>query len=188
MRRLVFILTVLAGAAAVAAPPGQWQCGTPVDQAVGDLDGLTTSLRNVQVGLRSTGEQTSLYQQVVAAGEPDYDRAAWVSTAIGQQRAVYYRIGPGFRARVSRLNYLVRVGDKGLALNIAPRFDGEFVELIPNDTVFELNPSMVDYRRLRSADSSAVRAAIPAMTPVAGLVNGRVDGQINGRIDGRVGK
>ena len=204
MRGLVFII---AGAAAfltvagsVAAPPSQWSNGRPLDQAVADLDPLATSMRTVQVGLRSSGEQSTLYQRVLPAGEPDYDRAAWVSTGLGRPQAVYYRVGPGFRARLSRINYLVRVGEKGLALNIAPRYDGEFIELIPNDTVFELNPRVNDYRALHAPGDSpgdapgdapgygGISAAVSGLAPRVLPVSGRVEGQISGRVDGRAGK
>jgi hypothetical protein len=58
----------------------------------------------------------------------------------GQQATYYYRVAPGLRARVNRIDYLVRVGRKEYALNIQPRVDGEFLELIPADAMFELVP------------------------------------------------
>lgn len=129
-----------------AAPPEQWQ---PVDQAVADMDALSTSLRTVHVGLRADGEHTSLF----VAPDPDGD---------GVQR---YRVGPGFRARVDRLDYLVRRDRKAVRMNMAPRVDGEFLELAPANTVYELTP-------------------LPE--PAAAMPN-LPDRRVNRQVDGRVG-
>ncbi len=108
---------------------------TPVDQAVGDIDLLSRSLRRPEVGLRLDGEQTSLFMLTPA---PDDLRGQALRP--GGPQTTYYRVAPGLRARVNRIDYLVRVGRKEYGLNIQPRVDGEFLELIPADAVFELVP------------------------------------------------
>ncbi len=104
----------------------------PVDQGVGDLDRLGTSLRDTQGGLRTSGEQTSLYQVVPGDAEGWSDANA----------PVYYRLAPGFRARVDRIDYLVVDRQGELATNVQPHQDGAFIELIPPNTVFELGPRL----------------------------------------------
>lgn len=136
---------------------------TPIDQGVADLGPHSTSLRRVESGLRVDGEQTSLFR---------------LDPVDLSQKPTYYRVGPGFRARVDRLDYVViDRHDPGsrrrpnLALNQQPRVDGEFVELIGPNTVFELT--------LRPA---AARRPLPEPRPDA-----RLDGQMDGRLDGRIG-
>lgn len=145
-----------AGAVVYEEDAGYPGLGTPVDQAVGDLDGLSTSLRRREMGLRYDGEQTSLIE---IAGE-------------GLGAKTYYRLAPGLRARVDRMDYAVRVGRRDFALNIKPRVDGEFVELIPANTVFELRHPLN-----------------PPPGPIAqqtGWVDQRITTLIDGRIDTRV--
>src|SRR5436190_889208 len=106
-RVLTILLLAVMASAATAAPPEQWQ---PIDQAVGDLDALSTSLRSLERGLRSNGEQSSLYAvsaQSVIDGR--YDRQNQL-----------YRVGPGFLARVDRLEYGIKVGKKKWAFDIPP--------------------------------------------------------------------
>jgi hypothetical protein len=147
MRQALSLLMLLTMTTAlVAAPPEQWR---PIDQAVEDLDALGTSLRRVEPGLRSDGEQTSLFQ--TPADE------------FGQSQL--YRVGPGFRARVDRVDYLVRRDRRDVAFNVAPRRDGEFVELAPTQTVYELTPM----------------PTIVAPPPPG------ADARVNRQVDGRVG-
>jgi hypothetical protein len=149
MRQALSLLMLLTMTTAlVAAPPEQWR---PIDQAVEDLDALGTSLRRVEPGLRSDGEQTSLFQ--VPADE------------YGQSQL--YRVGPGFRARVDRVDYLVRRDRRDVAFNVAPRHDGEFVELAPTQTVYELTP---------------MPAVVVNPPPATGA-----DARVNRQVDGRVG-
>jgi len=121
------IVLLLTSASAWAQLPLQ-----PVDQAVGDLDLLSTSLRRREVGLRLEGQETSLFE--VPSGQLN------AGGGLGATGRRFYLVGQGFQARVSRMDYLVRVGQRGLSLNIHPRNDGEFMPLIPPDTVFELTP------------------------------------------------
>ena len=100
----------------------------PVDQAVGDLDDLSTSLRRMEVGLQRHGEQTKLYR---------------IEDPTGQNRPHYYRSGPGFRARLTRPEYLVVANEENgraqLAINVAPYREGQFLELVPPGTVWEID-------------------------------------------------
>jgi len=100
----------------------------PVDQAVADLDLLSTSMRRVEVGLRVHGEQTSLFRPPVT------------HTLSGPSRPQYYRVGPGYVARVDRMDYLVPRPRGQLGLNQAAIADGRFIEIIPANTVFDLRP------------------------------------------------
>ena len=157
---------------AAAVPSQRLQ---PVDQAVADLDSLAVSLRHVEVGLRSDGGQTNLFRAVGRPGQ------------LGQTQ--YYRVGQGFTARVSRPDYLVlqNVGGKPqLRLNIAPRVDGEFVELIPPNTVFEIAP--IDLHPLLYPLSPNVGPSHGALLPIPAQrrIDHKVDGRINTRIDTRV--
>lgn len=144
---------------ALAAPADlRAQQLVPVDQAVGDLDPLARSQRTIQVGLRSTGEQTALFEL-----RPDPAGRTTPGPLI--DAPVYYRVGPGFRARVDRLDYLVVTPEQTLGLNSAPRRDGEFYELIPANTVFDLRPSPLAPLPVASAaplDARAAKAAAAA--------------------------
>lgn len=153
----------------------------PVDQAVDDLDSLAVSMRHVEVGLRVDGEQTSLFRTVGRDSQ------------LGKTQ--YYRIGPGFTARVKRMDYLVLRGGgrrPQLHLNITPRVDGEFFELIPADTVFEIQPldphalsypSALDAQPPRSA-----LAPISTQRRIDNAVDTRIDSRIDSRIDLRINK
>lgn len=154
----------------------------PIDQAVGDLDALSRSLRQVQAGLRDNGEQTSLFAVPLAAGDDGIGSPLEIyqptNASASGQRFRYYRVGPGFRARVQRLDYLVRRGRKSLASNETPRQDGEFLESPGVDAMYELSP--VSPLSVPSQTSQT-----PSL-PSAAIV-GRVDNQINGRVSTRLG-
>lgn len=157
----------------LAVPSQQLQ---PVDQAVGDLDPLSVSMRRIEVGLRIDGEQTSLFKTVGRDSQ------------FGEMQ--YYRIGPGFTARVNRMDYLVlRDGGRRsqLDMNIAPRVDGEFLELIPADTLFEiqpLDPHASSYPLTFEAQPRG-RALGPVRTQwrIDNAVDTRIDLRINRRIN-----
>ncbi len=145
----------------------------PVDQSVADLDLLSTSLRHVETGLRTHGQQTALYRlelPIEAGG------------VIGSPGAVYYRFEPGLTARVDRLDYLVRVGPDDLGFNIQPRFDGEFVEILSANTVFDLDPW-----RHGPANQDPTTAGLipddPGLAP-SSVIDYRIDARIDTRIDG----
>jgi hypothetical protein len=149
-------------AAAFAVPEG-WQ---PVDQAVGDLDRLSVSQRKVQIGLRYDGEQTSLFRAPRPIGVP-------YKPGYGPNGPEpYYRVGPGFIARLPRVDYLVRVDRKHVAYNIQPRHDGEFIELVTADTRFELRP----------LECIAPRPVAPPPPPAAETWAGPIDFRLDFRV------
>ena len=150
---------------AVAMQPRELE---PVDQAVEDLDPLARSLRQVSRGLHVYGEQTSLFKPIVIDGE-------------AHREPVYYRLGPGFTARVNRLDYLVPRGEDEIRLNEAPEVDGEFAELIPADTVFELRPISELILRPPRPDRPA-RRLVSSRFWQTGPIDTRIDTRIEGRI------
>lgn len=159
-----FILMVVGVTHVVwAQVPEEFQ---PVDQAVEDLDPLATSLRRVEKGLRYDGEHTNLFKVFELDAGPD-------------SQPTYYRIGPGVTARVHRLDYLVRTGEKGLALNIKTRLDGEFIELIPADTVFELR----SLEELIPDEAWAEEIAPPSRHYIDARIDCRVEGYFDGAMN-----
>ncbi len=170
--RSLFVVLLITAAASAQSP-------APVDQAVADLDLLGTSLRRIETGLRQDGEQTSLYTLDPATAGALTGRDLGTVTAT----PVYLRVGPGFAASINQIDYLVRSDDpsqpKKIDLNVAPRRDGEFIELVPPNTVYLLSP--VDEQRYNP----------PAAEPVNPhrmdyRIDGRVDGRIDSRLDNRV--
>ena len=118
------LLALVMASAARAQPMLQ-----PVDPAVGDLDLLSHNLRVVEPGLRSIGEQSNLFTlQPLAPGS--------IAT---NTVPVYYRLGPGFRARVDRMEYIVPVDERTARRNVTPVRDGFYLERFPANTVFELS-------------------------------------------------
>ncbi len=147
----------------------------PIDQAVGDMSANVVSQRRVESGLRVDGEQTSLFQL-----QQPVDLL---------QRPVYYRIGPGFRARTDRLDYLVLDKDDpgtqrrpNFALNQQPRVDGEFFEIIGPNTVFEL---ALPHQSPFAPPPRVAPLPIPDAR-VAPVVDQRLDARVDGIIDGRL--
>jgi len=158
MRCLICMwLSVVVAGSAWGARPEHWR---PVDQAVEDLDVLSTGLRRVEPGLRDVGEQTRLYR--VDAG----DAAGGAAT--------YYRVGPGVRARVHRVEYLIPVSRRTYRRNITPVRDGAFRERAAENTVYDLRPVRGASPMPDDGDAGEAR------------IDGRVDGRVEGRIDGRV--
>ena len=153
---------------------------TPVDQTVEDLDQLGTSLRRVEGGLRLDGEQTSLFR----APAPGLDPGQYGPAAPGQPQ--YYRIGPGFVARVDRLDYVVRLGRKKIGFNVKPGADGQFIDLISSGAVFELAPRhVVPGTPLlpESVTASQGPRYNDAPPPPDTYQDHRIDGRVNGRVD-----
>lgn len=115
----------------------------PVDRAVGDLDALSHSLRHVDPGAARFPDHVRVYRLHDDApgmwsqlGDPARDRAQ------RDQRHTYRYEAPGVRAWVRRPAYLVRGGpnEPPLAVNRPPQQEGELLELVPADTVFDLIP------------------------------------------------
>jgi len=155
--RTVQLLLMMFAACAGAQLPDEW--GEPVDQGFGDLDPLAGNLRHVEPGLRTIGEQTSLYRV--------YPDAPF-------DEPTYQRVGQGFRVRYARPDYLVGSVNDQVELNIAPLEDGRFVELIPPGAIFDLSPRpLVATRRAASSVQG-------------NYIDGRIDGRVDARVDGRV--
>jgi hypothetical protein len=150
------------------------QYASPVDQAVGDLDLLSTSTRRVEWGLRSNGEQTSLFRLDAKASQALTGR----SLGAVNQAPGYMRVAPGFAASMDRVDYLVREsnGPTRLTLNRAPKSDGEFIEIIPPNTVFILSPV-----NMTTGPDGPQASGVSGGNPY--LVDNRVDGRVNGRIN-----
>lgn len=182
-QRWINLLAVLGlawlGVSPVLAAPAS--ALVPVDQAVDDIDHLSRSLRQVQVGLRADGEQTSLF------------RLSPAQRGLAEQApAKYLRIGPGFRAYTHQLDYVVPVHKLKDRIeyrsNITPVVDGLFVEVVRLDVVYDLRP--VQPRSLvQQTTPQPEPRPLPdprVQTRIYGTVEGQVNGQINGRIDARV--
>lgn len=147
----VVLAVVVAGSTVAATGPIRHPELRPVDQAVEDIDPLAVGMRVPSVGLREDGEQTSLYRL-------DDTRDG---------RPVYYRLGPGFRARVTGMDYLVPTarhrGRYQYDYNITPRRDGWFLEMPRIDTVYELSPIGLDAQA--PAASRPAHGAASAVPP-----------------------
>jgi len=103
----------------------------PVDQTVGDLDLRAASSRRVEQGIGVFGQTGSLYQR------PN-DGQGWYLN--GQEVTQQYQLRqPGFTAWVDRPDYLVQDALGEFSLNSAPALDGEFIDLVPPNTVFDLS-------------------------------------------------
>jgi hypothetical protein len=156
---------------------GRGQGWTPVEQAVGDLDPLSRSLRQVETGIGQFGQGTSLYQVDGRALNP-------VSL---HQEPMYYRMSPGVRARVGRMDYLVPTEEGDVALNMPPGPDGRLLELIPPNTVFDLalpgQGSLLDAVLAPPMLGPDQRLSSP---PGDARLNGRIDGRLDQRVNGRV--
>lgn len=104
----------------------------PVDQTVSDLDLRATSSRRVEQGIGVYGQTGSLYRRTDL-------NPRFFST--GQALTQRYQLRePGVTAWIDRPDYLVRDPLGELRLNVAPSLDGQFIDLIPPNTVFDLVP------------------------------------------------
>ena len=170
--RVVILLLVLPAFASAQAP-GQ---RLPIDQAVEDVDPLATSLRRVSDGLFVYGDHSRLFLNV---GAGDNHRAA---TSDPDPKR-YSRVGPGFHVQLDRPHYLVAVSadprEKIFGNNITPPVDGQFLELLPVDAVFDLGVappvSPIDPHALKSINSHRIDAAYR-------LVDARIDTRIDARV------
>lgn len=166
----LFILAALA----IPAWAGPRDGLKPVDQAVADLDPLARSYRQMEAGLRYEGEQRSrLFTTVPNDRYSAFARSGALGTPVKPQS---YRIGKGFVARVDRINYLMYAPDGELAMNVGPRKDGQYLEMIGPNTVFELRP--IDF------------SAPPAPPLFDARINARVEPRRiePRRLDNRAGK
>lgn len=157
---VVLLLTLLPAITFAQDQPVTYRYA-PVDQAVGDLDSLSTSMRHVQAGLGVDGYQSRLYR-VEPTGPLNFNTPP-------SSHPAYVRLSPGVVAQVDRLDYVVKRGRKGRAYNVAPQSDGEYLEMVPPNTVFMLTPIDMNSETL----------------PYAGIdyrVNARVDTQLDLRV------
>lgn len=199
---LPLMIVAVCSTALVAQTTQQVQQIQRVDQAVGDLDGLSRSLRQQDGGLRLDGEHTSLYtipqdkiKQLQVLGQ------AAQSTGV-QRTNAYLRIAPGVTTQSDQTNYLVphKANSTGLGSNVAPDQDGAFYEKIPANTVFILSPQlpqMVRQSNLNEAQQTTqTNTQTNKLQPkrvdnrvASRLVNNRVDNRYVGqRIDNRVSR
>tara|TARA_B100000941_G_C28499712_1_gene553264 strand:+ start:369 stop:1034 length:666 start_codon:yes stop_codon:yes gene_type:complete len=151
-----------------------------VDQAVGDLDGLSRSMRQQGAGLRVDGEHTSLFsvpdekiQQMQVFGQ------AAQTTGIQHSNA-FLRVAPGIMSQSDQMYYVVpsRTKAGGIDSNVAPSVDGAFIEVIPANTVFLLSPQMQNV--VRSTDN-----ADTTQQPTNRLEPKRVDNRVDSRMVSR---
>ncbi len=134
--KLLPLLILIAMTPSVMAGPREGL--KPVDQTVADLDPLARSYRQMEAGLRYEGEHNSrLYTTISGDQYSAFAMSGALGTPVKQQ---YYRIGKGFIARVDRINYLMYARDGELSMNVTPREDGQYIEMIGPNTVFELQP------------------------------------------------
>jgi len=107
-----------------------WQ---PVDQSVSDLDLRAVSTRHVERGIGVFGQTGSLFQRPTTAG--------WYID--GQHITQTYQFRqPGYTALIDRPEYLVQDGFGEMFLNTAPERDGQFIDLVPPNTVYDLSNSL----------------------------------------------
>lgn len=174
----------LTGGVAIAQQQPANQSLVPVDQAVGDLDRLSTSMRVIQPGLSPFGDRTRLYR-LQTPWSPYLPGAT-----PGGMDDTYYRIGPGVRARVDRLDYLIPLGKRNFDLNVAPRRDGQFIELAPPGTVYDLRPIPLIAPNAAGVPSGFPIGNASIQPQPSNAIDRRVQGQvqpqmIEGRLDGR---
>ncbi|MBI1337529.1 MAG: hypothetical protein GC164_11265 [Phycisphaera sp.] len=219
MRRLAFHTVLWAGAVAMglshqaaALPP---EGATVVDQAVSDLDPLATQLRKKEWGLAQVGENTALYRIDKPIAQTFADLATYLNPALNPtHNRLYYRVGQGYRARLTQPDYLIKFDEDMFhrplyVRNVPPVVDGKFVELVPDNTVYELSTTpMFVPAASATPDSQPTRAlqdvrptpeprvALDSLQPQhsgafllqqpVSQASQRVDGRVDARVDGEV--
>jgi hypothetical protein len=130
LHRLAFALCLSAGWAVPTLGQGS---ETYVDQAVGDLDPLSESIRRIDpaVGRDLNTGRIRLIQPT--------NREDGFGLRLGFDAGYYEYRAPGVRAVFQRPDYLTRNRDGQVVLNQTPATDGEYLELIPPNTVFNLS-------------------------------------------------
>ena len=156
---LCLLIATAPGASSVSAQDtSQWQS---VDQAVGDLDLRAASSRQVEQGIGVFGQTGSLYQR------PN-DGQGWYLN--GQEVTQQYQLRqPGFTAWIDRPDYITQDALGEMSLNNAPAIDGQFIDLVPPNTVFDLSNSaqQVFFPYIQDTDITSPR------------INTRIDGWAN---------
>ena len=162
------LLWVSAVTAAQRVPPLQ-----PVDQAVSDLDPLSTSLRWVEPGNAVFSHRVRIHQ---LRGQPAIDP----TTGLALPREYLFR-APGVRARIDRPQYLVlspfsTPKKPRLDQNVSPALDGGLIEVIGPNTIFDLVPRPIITTSTHGLDRPAAR------------IDARLDTRINSRLHTAIGK
>ena len=129
-------------AAALLTPPAFAQEAVhplaPVDQAVGDLDPLSTSLRRVEPGLGQFSARAALRPLVA---QPEGPSGPWRvdprTGALMSQGYVYE--APGVRAFVQQPAYRV-LTPEGVGRNVAPLMDEAYQPVAGANIVYDLVP------------------------------------------------
>lgn len=166
MRRVV-VSSLLGLLLPLAAQAQSNPAGTPVDQAVGDLDPLSRSLRRIEPGNAQFDYDSAMRR---------FDDNSPYARMGGDWRYVYE--APGMRALISRPDYIVVRPDEpdGRARNKTPGIDGGFKPVIPPNTVFDLTPRPTT-RVVRPEDDPnwVDRRVDTRLAPVRPVMLGRVD-------------
>lgn len=160
------------GESAVVGPVPHERFGPqPVDQAVGDLDPLSASLRWLEPGNALHSSRVRLTESPHAAG---LDGAPRFDADAGMAMPGRYRYSaPGVQAMFDRPDYIVRTGPgrRDFATNVSPMYDGALIERVPAGTVFDLRPE------------TALRHLMPQHAPRSAASDHWQDRRIDGRID-----
>lgn len=159
-------LTALPASGQTAVGPGA-QHDDPLnrpaalDPGVGDAGPFATSLRVIDRGLGMFSHRGA----VTAVRDP--------TDAHNAHERPYEYNSPGLRAMMRRVDTVVRASDGVIAVNEAAGHDGQFVRIIPADTVFNLTP-----------DDAVERPAAPEPEPayLDQRVSYRVDYQVTGAV------
>lgn len=173
---------LLAGALALSgtvssteAQPGA-EVFVPVDQTVSDLDLRAGSLRHVEQGIGVYGQTGYLYRR---------QRIDPWSLGSGQPLTQQYLLRqPGFTAWIDRPDYLVRDELGELRLNVSPAQDGQFLGLIPPNTVFDLTPPTTVGLSFDSRPMSDGWFDMRINTRMDGLIDTRLSTEISGQVGG----
>jgi type II secretory pathway component PulJ len=184
---IFFMIVVMCSSLLTAQTTQQANQVQRVDQAVGDLDGLSRSIRQQGAGLRYDGEHTSLYS-IPEEKLQEFQVFGQAAPTTGVQRkAAYLRVAPGITSQSDQTYYVVRSNTKesGVDSNVASSQDGAFIEVIPANTVFILSPQVTDMARGADQASQASTAfADNALKPQR--VDNRVSNQmVSRRVDNR---
>ena len=117
-----------------------------VDRAIEDQDPLAVSTRYMAANLNAAGQMTRMLYPGSPLGDPAYIYRDPATGLNGRVRN-YKLQGQGFTAYLNRPIYIVRKeawekeGKKPTyTTQRTPRDDGQWISLIPPDTVYDLNP------------------------------------------------
>ncbi|MFA9479573.1 hypothetical protein ACERK3_14885 [Phycisphaerales bacterium AB-hyl4] len=111
-----------------------------IDQGVGDLDPVGTSLRRLEPGNAMHSTRVRLHRQPGAGdnpGQPQIDPTTGLALP-----SMYRYSAPGVNALFDRPDYVMKTGtgSRDMARNVAARPDGAFIEAVPAGTIFDLRP------------------------------------------------